>query len=182
MNSKKHIHVAIIIICFAIISGCATTPKTMEFFGINMDSVRRVKDFVITSYSEEGVKYDISDGMNSGISAYGYIDTHALERCIKIIISNKSNCPISVNYFTDRFQLIKKDGNVYNLEQSDLPGAVYNNFLNPGTSTAFYPILPQVIKNITKEDVALIVCEIGTSVDRTTIVLKPLPEIQNIHK
>jgi hypothetical protein len=153
----------------------------MEFFGVNMDSVRRAKDFVITSYNEEGVKYNISDGVNSKISAYGYIDNNSyyFQRSIKIIISNQSNYPISVNYFTDRFQLIKKDGNVYNLEQSDLPGAVYSASLNPGTSTAFHPILPRIIKDIKKEDIALIVCEIGLLVDRVRIVLKPLPEIKN---
>lgn len=171
------------IISFALIlslNGCTTAPKTKDFFGISMNSVREAKDFVINSYTEEGARYEGSAGMDDRIYAWGYLGKSGyFNDAVKITVVNKSNRSITINYLTDKFSLITNNGNIYDLEQEKDPAFWYAQSLNPGASITFSSLLPAVIRDLKKEDVALIVCEIGSLIDRVTIVLKPLPEMKN---
>ncbi len=174
---KKYCYLIVVLALILSLNGCvATSPKIKDFFGISMDSVSKAKDFVINSYTEEGAKYEGSTGMDDRIYAWGYLGKSGyFNDAINITVVNKSNRPIAINYLTDKFSLITKSGNIYDLEQEKDPAFWYAQSLNPGVSITFSPLLPAVIRDLKKEDVGLIVCETGSLVDRVTIVLKPLP-------
>ena len=155
-----------------LLNGCATTTSTSDFYGIKMDSQYASGDFIIKSCTENGVSFKLnSRTMDSRISAEGKVDFSRLN----ISITNDSNSPISTNFFGDSIMLITKDGTMYNLDKGDILNYPKGNYINPNTTAYYTFLLPRPIWNIKKEDVKKIIFELGVLLDKTTVVLKPLP-------
>jgi len=169
--NKFTIFIILIFIC-----GCATTVSS--FYGIGMNSVYNAKDFEITSYSNKGVRYNYDHRtMNSDVSAWAEVNWAGLQ----ITIENNANSPVHTNYFTDDFILIAKDGKEFRLGK-DIQTYYSGEYINPDHSVSYYLSTPydgfSTDVEKFKEEAAMIICEIGTYLERVTIVLKPLPEEQ----
>ena len=161
-----------------------------EFFGIAMNSVEDAKNFTITEYyNDSGCKYTYNATMNPNISAKASIEQVMKDsnrggqfcysgKCF-IWIDNKSNKPISTNYFGDEFSLVMKDGKTYIMEKQSISNYYSKRYINPDSYASFYfPSSTAIFEKVKKGNVEMIVCKLG-GLYGTTIVLKPYPEPSN---
>ena len=165
----------ITICCLALfVGGCANAPIKDDFFGVKVASVRGAQKFVIKKFQDGRTSFTTNSNINSDISAWGAFKDWAFERFLRIVITNKTKKPIATNYFLDSFTIFTNNNIEYLLDNGDILDYPKSNVINPNTTAVYYPQLPEAIKNITKENIKMIVCKLGMT--RTLIVLKPLPE------
>lgn len=160
-----------------VLIGCATVETKNHFYGISMNGVQNAKDFKIVSDSDGEIRYYKNDRtMNPDIYAWAKVGYR-----LYVSITNDTKNPIGTNYFTDDFELMDKDGRTFKLEKDDIMSYPEVDYINPG-ETARFPLKNPFDYDYEKlkNETAMIVCTLGSSFDRVTIVLKPLPEEQNI--
>ena len=118
--------------------------------------------------------------MNPDIYAFAEVGYWLL-----ISVTNNTKNPIDTNYFLDDFELMDKDGRTFKLEKADIMSYPEVAYINPGKTVRFPLKSPfdydygrgyEKLKNET----AMIVCTLGSLFNRVTIVLKPLPEEQDV--
>ena len=172
------------------LSGCATFPdyqpqskKYDDFFGVRINKIADSKNFIINKYDGVNVSYTKGNGIDSTIYAWGTLIL-SYGTFLRINVTNKSNNPISTNYFSDSFELLTNDGKRYQLSKEDISYYPRNGVINPDSHASFRVQMPS---NLKKEDIALILCSLGV-VNKTNIILKPLPiptqaeNVQNVEK
>ena len=172
---KEMLNIVILLIIIPFLIGCAALPvreyknKDLDdFFGAKMDSVSDVKDLIFGIDRKRNlfVNYN-SSKIDIDVYAWGKIETKKSRIVITVI--NMSNIPIET--FGDKFTLITKNGNTYDLEkQYDFYHS--KNYINPKETDCFFLLLPPTIGNLKKKDVEMVICELGLE---TTIILKPVP-------
>jgi hypothetical protein len=162
----------------SLLSGCVANHKpskiielqneASDFFGIICDDVDSFRASYITSYSiYNGVRYNSISLENRKILAYAKLSNGR----ISLDVINRSQYPISTNYFGDSFVLITKDLATYVLDKGNILDYPDVNYINPNTSVRFRFSIPQ---GIFKENIFKIVCDLfGVN---NPIVLVPLPE------
>jgi len=176
----RRVKLLCLLILGLVLTGCSTIEMKNNFYGIGMNSVKDAKDFKITSYSKGEVSYYKNDRtMHPDIYAWAEVDSSPFF----ISVTNNSKTPIGTNYFSDDFELMDKDGRVFNIEKYDITLYPEVTYINPGKTVKFLLKSPfdydyEKLRNGT----AMIVCTLGTLSDRVIIVLKPLPEEQNAPK
>jgi len=112
--------------------------------------------------------------MNKNICARGY--TGFQDWQFNITVTNNTNAPIATNYFGDSFALTTIDGKVFHIEKGDILSYPTVGYINPG-KTVSYPLNNPFgfDKKRLLNETAMIVCKIGTLLNKKTIVLKPFP-------
>jgi len=163
----------ILVLC-VLFSGCMCilAPQPNDFFGIQMNSISEIGSLKINSYDQNGIKYTHSGAMNSDIYAYGTLVSSSE---LHIEITNGTSNPISTNYFTDSFELIRSNGKRYILEKPDILRYPEGSSINPDESAYFYLILPYSLRGITKDQISSITCSIG-KFGRLKVILVELPD------
>ena len=172
---KKNILLIMCIFTSIAFSGCVgINTGTKDFFGVKISGVEAIKNFTIESYNEKGkgeVLFECDrTKTDSNIFAFAEIVNWLGLFFIDIEVCNKSNTPISTNYFTDDFKLVTKDGKIYNLEKRDITFYPSVEAINPN-STVTYSLWKPDVK---KEDIEMILC--GLDWGKVTIALKPIPK------
>jgi hypothetical protein len=151
-----------------------------NFYGIGMNSIKDAKDFNIVSNSGEEISFNKNNRtMNPDI--YAWAKAFSCYSSFAISVTNNTKSPIYTNYFSDDFELIDKNGRVFKLEKEEVTYYPETSYINPGQTVRF-PLKNPFFYNDQKleKETALIICTLGSLSDRVTIVLKPLPEEQNI--
>jgi hypothetical protein len=172
----RHIKLLSLLILGLVLAGCATVEPKKDFYGINMNSVKNAKDFKIVSYSLGEISYSKNNQtMNPDIYAFAEANSYSLV----ISVTNNTKNPIDTNYFSDDFELMDKDGRTFKLEKNDIMLYPEVTYINPGQTVGF-PLKNPFDYEKLKNETAMIVCTLGSLANRVTIVLKPLPEEQNI--
>ena len=151
------------------VSGCATTNTTADFHGYRMRNHLSIRELVNLANTEERVEsihnLPTIEDVDTTIIAWGII-RESLPPRIEIQVFNSSNLPIPTNYFGDQFALFTTDDKIYYLEQEDSPTCI-----NPNERVYYRLKLPSPIRNIKKDDVRMIICELGVLSHVTAIVL-----------
>ncbi len=151
-----------LLVGISVLIGCAT-PRT-EFFG--MEVTRATTDaFTIKSQDVTGsVSYTYDKNLaNPNITAQGSIYEGGTFR---VYITNRGNSPIHPNYFLDRFTMVSKDLNWYELTKPDIlyyPSEV----INPGRRVYFSMPSP-----LGRDNVEFVIIELGGN---TRLMLKEVP-------
>lgn len=155
----------ILILTMLFITSCASIesrPLTWHHYGIQVDS---------ESYDDKyirGVSY-LPSVMNQKIYAWASLSEYG--HYFKLQVHNKSNKPISSNYFLDQFELFTKDGAKYILEPTGgIARYPEKKYINPQDAVWFSVNTPKGLKH--EDDIAKIVIKLGYD---ARIVLKPKP-------
>ncbi|NOX67327.1 MAG: hypothetical protein GXO85_16390 [Chlorobi bacterium] len=113
-----------IIVMLGLLTGCASSSAINDFFGIEMPP-SEVNYFKIIGYTESsGISYQSTKNMNPDINAWAGLEGTN----IRIKITNNTDEPLGINYNSDQYLLVNKDGKEFILNKGDRVD--YNN-LNP---------------------------------------------------
>lgn len=167
----KKIKVAISIISLFV--GCTThaySLKTNDFFGMQVTDVSDADNLIISGCHDGEVTYEFNvKRMSDSIFAWGRM---AEDNYIEVDITNNSNLEIQTDYYQDTFTLVTQDDVEYYLGKGNISKYHSKGYIKTGETVRFYFHLPSTIRDIKKESIKMIVCELGTS-NKNTIVLKP---------
>ncbi len=120
---KLYLSITIIVI-LGLLTGCSSSSAINDFFGIEMPP-SEVNYFKIIGYTESsGISYQSTKNMNPDINAWAGLEG----TYIRIKITNNTDEPLEINYDSDQYLLIEKDGKEFILNKGDRVD--YNN-LNP---------------------------------------------------
>ncbi len=181
-----------IILSFSFLIGCSSSSAINDFFGIEMPP-SEVDYFKIVGYTEtSGISYQSTRNMNPDLYAWAGLEGTN----IRIKITNNSDEPIEVNYETDQFLLVEKDGNEFILNKGSR--IEYTDFdpIRPNSSIELVLELPKdywktvgamqnpdYMKDFTKEQSTVMfdkekIKSIQIKLGYTkTIILKPVTEL-----
>lgn len=144
--------------------------RNNDFFGVQVTDVSDVDNLVISGCQDGEIAYDFNTKrMSDSIFAWGRITE---DRYIEIDITNSSELDIRTEYYNDAFTLVTKDGKEYFLGKGDISKYYSRGYIKTGETAAFYFRLPSLIKDLNKESVKMIICELGIA-NKTMLILKP---------
>ena len=155
-------------VCVMAVAGCATMEKS-EFYGVKIDQMSEDADFTILEVNGTKVEHTLTKTMSKEVTAWAEIQGTK----ILVTVINASGRPLMPDYFFDKFTLVTKNGQKYELnkETETLYHTRTRNSIKPNGKALFVLSSPQVFA---EEDVEKIVCQIGL-LTGARIVLKPLP-------
>lgn len=161
----RNIFFAVLVVA---LTGC-TTMKASEFYGVKIEQMSEDPLFKITNVDGKEVQHTITKTMNKEIAAWAEVKGEK----ILVTVINSSGTPLTPDYFFDRFMLITKDKQEYQLrkESETVYGYRTGDSIKPSSKALFVLTGPREFQ---KDEVEKIVCQIGL-LTGARIVLKPLP-------
>ncbi len=167
----KKIKIAMFVL--AVLIGCSTyaySLKTNDFFGIQVTDISDADNLIISGCQDGEVAYEFDvKKMSDSIFAWGRI---AEDNYIEVDITNNSSFEIQTDYYQDIFILVTQEGVEHYLGKGDISKYHSRGYIKTGETIRLYFHLQSTIRNIKKESVKMVICELGMS-NKTTIVLKP---------
>ncbi len=161
----RNILLAVFVIAAA---GCVTMGKS-GFYGFKIDQMSEDPSFKITGVDGKEIRHTSTKTMSQEVTAWAEI------RGSKILITviNASGKPITSDYFFDKFTVVTKDKQEYQLKKETETLYRYRrgDHIKPGGKALFVLTSPRTFE---KDDVEKIICQIGL-LTGARIVLKPLP-------
>ncbi|MCX5657382.1 MAG: hypothetical protein NTZ48_04050 [Candidatus Omnitrophica bacterium] len=146
--------------------------KNNDFFGMQVTDISDADNLIISGFRDGEVVYEFDvKRMSDSIFAWGRI---AEDNYIEVDITNNSNLEIQTDYYQDIFTLVTQDGVEHYLGKGDISKYYSKGYIKTGETIRLYFHLPSTIRDIKKESVKMIICELGVS-NKTTIVLKSCP-------
>ncbi len=191
-------------ITLLIFTSCVPSNPVNDFFGIEMHPLDE-QGFEIVNYTiEEGINYKSSIMMNPNLFAWAEISLNE----VKIIIQNKTEKAIPLNYNIDEYVIVtdeksyylsKGERSKYTSKRKIKPNSTFEigllmpeNYLQTIAATNNYTDQSKMFKNfirdyskagtklnIVKENIKYILIKFGHS---ATIVLKAVPENKKLTK
>jgi len=128
-----------IIVMLSFLTGCSSSSAINDFFGIEMPP-SEVNYFKIIGYTESsGISYQSTRNMNPDINAWAGLEGTN----IRIKITNNTDEPLGINYNSDQYLLVDKDGKEFILNKGDRVD--YNNLdpIEPHSSIELVLELPK---------------------------------------
>lgn len=155
-------------VCVLAAAGCATMERS-GFYGVKIDQMSEDHAFKISGVSGAEVQHTFTKTMSKEVTAWA--DIKGMK--IYITVINSSGRPLMADYFFDKFTIVAKDKQEYQLrkETETIYGYRSGDSIKPGGKALF---VLSASRAFAKDEVEKIVCQIGL-LTGARIVLKPLP-------
>ena len=158
----------ILLLGVAAVVGCASMDKS-DFYGVKIDQMSEDSSFLISGVNGKEVEHTSTKTMSTEVTAWGEIKGTK----VLITVVNASGQPLKTDYFFDKFTVMTKKKEEYQLkkESETLYSYRAGENIDSGNKALYVLTSPQAFE---KDDIEKIVCQLGL-LSGARIVLKPLP-------